>query len=58
MDAFSNRPALIDCLNDGAAMEHVRQSRERCALEVWEEGRKVGRIEPEWYEPTPTIRYH
>lgn len=49
-------PRLIDCPNDDAAMALVRQWQEECALEVWDDARRVGRIEPQRYEPVATSR--
>ena len=40
-------PRLIDCADDEAAMQKARQLLDGQALEVWEEKRKVGRLEPD-----------
>lgn len=40
-------PRLLECADDEAAMQKARQFLDGQALEIWDEKRKVGRIEPE-----------
>ena len=39
-------PLLIDCPDDEAAIEKARQFLDGHALEVWDQQRKIGRLEP------------
>jgi hypothetical protein len=39
-------PRIVDCPDDGAAMQEARRYLDGHALEVWDEKRKVGRLEP------------
>jgi hypothetical protein len=40
-------PRVIDCPDDEAAIKEARRWLDGHALEVWDQHRKIGRLEPE-----------
>ena len=44
---IDTRPKLIECPDDKAAMEQARQWLDGQLLEVWNEARKVGTLDPD-----------
>jgi hypothetical protein len=48
-------PQHVECASDGEAIAHARALGDGQAIEVWERGRMVACVDPEFSRPAPLL---